>query len=49
MFDYVLNMPLSLVVNGVWVDEDSVFQIRMKDRQKIKVLLNGTAVVNVKQ
>ena len=49
MFDYVLNMPMSLVVNKVSVDEESVSIIRTKNQQKIKVLLSGTNVVNVKQ
>ena len=25
MFEYVLNMPLSLAVNEVWVDEEPIF------------------------
>ena len=47
MFDYVLNTRLSLVVNEVWVETISL--IRMKNKQKIKALLNGPDVVNVEQ
>ena len=49
MFDYVLNMPLNLVVIKVLVDKESIFLTRMKNQQKIKALLNGTDVVNVEQ
>ena len=48
MFDYVLNTPLTLVLNEVWVDTHEIC-IRMKNQQNIKVLLNGTNVVNVEQ
>ena len=47
MFDCVLNAPLSLDVNKVCFDEKPISLIRMKNQQKIKVLLNGTDVVNV--
>ena len=47
MFSYVLNTPISLVVNEVWVDEESISLIRMKNQQKIKALLNGTDEVSV--
>ena len=47
MFDCVLNTPLSLVVNKVWVDEERIFLIRMKHQQTLKALLNDTDVVNV--
>ena len=40
MFDYVLNTRLSLVVNEVWVDEEPIHLIRMKNQQKTKALLN---------
>ena len=36
MFDYVLNTRLSLVVNKIWVMEDSMSLIRMKCQQKIQ-------------
>ena len=49
MFSYVLNTPISLVVNEVWVDEESISLIRMKNQQKIKALLNGTDEVSVEQ
>ena len=49
MFSYVLNTPISLVVNEVWVDEESISLIRMKTQQKIKALLNGTDEVSVEQ
>ena len=49
MFSYVLNTPLSLVVNEVWVDEESISLIRMKNQQKIKALLNGTDEISVEQ
>ena len=49
MFDYVLNTHLSLAVNEVWVDEESISLIRMKNQQKIKALLNGTDEVSVEQ
>ena len=42
MFDYILNTRLSLVVNEVWVDEEPMSLIRMKNKQKTKALLNGT-------
>ena len=47
--NYVLNTPLSLVVNEVWVDEEPTFLIRTKNQQKTKALLKGTDVVNVEQ
>ena len=49
MFDYVLNTPLILVVNEVWVDEEPIYLIviRIKNQQNIKALLNGTDIVNV--
>ena len=47
MFDYVLNTPLSLY--EVWVNEESIFLVRMKNQQKIKALMNGTDVINVGQ
>ena len=47
MFDCLLNAPLSLDVNKVCFDEKPISLIRMKNQQKIKVLLNGTDVVNV--
>ena len=43
MFDCVLNRSLSIVVNYIWVDEEP----KMKNQQKLKVLLNGTDVLNV--
>ena len=49
MFDYVLNTPLSLAVNKVWVEKEPISLIRMKNQQKIKALLNGTDVVNMEQ
>ena len=49
MFSYVLNTPISLVVNEVWVDGESISLIRMKNQQKIKALLNGTDEVSVEQ
>ena len=49
MVNYVLNTPLSLVVNEVWVDEEPIFLMCMKNQQKVKPLLNGTDVVNVEQ
>ena len=49
MFDCVLNARLTLCVNKVWVDEEPISLIRMKYQQKIKVLLNGTDIVNVEQ
>ena len=49
MFDYVLNTRLSLVVNKIWVDEEPISLIRMKNQQKVKVLLNGSGVVNAEQ
>ena len=45
MLDYVLNTPQSL--NKVWVDEEPISLIRLKNQQKIKALLDGTYVVNV--
>ena len=48
MFDYVLNTRMSLVLNEVWVDEEPISLMLMKNQQKIE-LLNGTDVVNVKQ
>ena len=42
MFDYVLNMLLSLVANKVWVDEEPISLILMKNQQKIVTLLNDT-------
>ena len=44
MFDCVVNKPLILVVNKVWVP---ISLIRMKNQPKIKALLNGTDVVNM--
>ena len=49
MFDYVRNARLSSVVNKIWVDEEPMSLIRMKNQQKIKALLNGSDVVNVEQ
>ena len=49
MFKYVLNMPLSLVVKEVWVDEEAISIILMKNQQKVKALLNGTKTVNMEQ
>ena len=49
MFDYVLNTRLSLVVNKIWVDEEPISLIRMKNQQKVKVLLNSSGVVNAEQ
>ena len=49
MFDFVLNTPLSLVVNEVWVDKEPISLISMKNQYKFKVLLYGTDVINVKQ
>ena len=49
MFDFVLNTPLSLVVNEAWVDEEPISLISMKNQGKFKALLNGADVVNVKQ
>ena len=49
MFDFVLNTPLSLVVNEAWVDEEPISLISMKNQGKFKALLNGTDVVTVKQ
>ena len=49
MFKYVLNMPLSLVVKEVWVDEEAISIILMKNQQKVKALLNGTNTVNTEQ
>ena len=49
MFNYVLNMYLSLVVNKVLVGKELVSIICMKNQQKIKALLNGTDLLNVKQ
>ena len=49
MFKYVLNMPLSLVVKEVWVDEEAISIILMKNQQKVKALLNGTNTVNMEQ
>ena len=46
MFDYVLNTSLSLVVTEVWVDEEPISLIRMKNK-RVKAVLNGTDVVNV--
>ena len=48
MFNYVLNMYLSLVVNKVLVGEELVSIICMKNK-KIKALLNGTDLLNLKQ
>ena len=42
MFDYVLNMLLSLVANKVYVDEEPISLILMKNQQKIVMLLNDT-------
>ena len=47
MLNYVLNTPLSLVVNEVWVDEELISLMHMKTQQKIKALLNSTDAVNV--
>ena len=49
MFDYVLNSPMSLVVNGVWVDEEPISLIRLKHQRKTKALLSGTDVLNLKE
>ena len=49
MFKYVLNMPLSLVVKEVWVDEEAISIILMKNQQKVKALLNVTKTVNMEQ
>ena len=49
MFKYVLNMPLSLVLKEVWVDEEAISIILMKNQQKVKALLNGTNTVNMEQ
>ena len=49
MYDFVLNTTLSLVVNDVWVDEEPISLISMKNQYKFKALLNGTDVINVKQ
>ena len=35
MFDCILNTPLSLVVNKVCFDEESISLIRMKNQQKV--------------
>ena len=43
---------MSLVVNKIavdWVDKERLSLICMKNQQKIKVLLNGTDVINVEQ
>ena len=42
MFDYVLNTPLTLVENKVWVDTH-------EKQQKIKALLNAINVVNLEE
>ena len=47
MFNYVVNTRLSLVVRKVWVDAELTSPIRMKNPQKIKLLLNGTDTVKV--
>ena len=47
MFHYVLNTNLTLLVNEVWINKEPISLIRMKNQQKIKPLLNGTAVVNM--
>ena len=47
MFNFVLNTRLSLVVNEVWVDEEPISLIRLKNQQKVKALVNDTDVVNV--
>ena len=49
MFDCVLNMPLSLVVNEVYFDEEPISLIRMKNQQEIKALLNSADVANEEQ
>ena len=49
MFNYVLNTRLILIVNEVWVDEEPISLIRIKNQQKFKALLYGTDVVNMKQ
>ena len=49
MFDYVLNTRPSLVVNKVWVDENLISLIPMKNQQKMKVFPNGADLVNVEQ
>ena len=41
MFDCVLNTPLSLDVNEVRFDEEPISLIRIKNRQKIKVIKCG--------
>ena len=47
MFDYVLNIPLSLGVNDVRVAGEPISLIYTKNHQQIKALLNGADVVNV--
>ena len=49
MFDYVLNSPLSLVVNEVWVDEEPISLIRLKNQRKTKALLSGADVLNLEE
>ena len=40
---------LGLFAKEVWVDEEPISLIRMKNQQKIKSLLNDADVVNVEQ
>ena len=49
MSDNVLNTPLSLVVNQVWVEKEPISLIPMKNQQKTKALLTGTDLVNVER
>ena len=49
MFDCVLNASLNLDVNKVCFDEKPLSLILIKNKQKIKVLLNCTDVISVKQ
>ena len=49
MFDYVLNSPLSLVVNEVWVDEEPISLIQLKNQRKTKALLSGADVLNLEE
>ena len=49
MFDYVLNSSLSLVVNEVWVDEEPISLIRLKNQRKTKALLSGADVLNLEE
>ena len=49
MFDCILNTPLALDVNEFCFGGVQILLIRMKNQQKIKLLLNYTDVVNEEQ